>query len=332
MIDIRKLAYKLVAILEDGTQLDISRAAEDLGWEEGEGELSMRLSFTVQNAKYRGQPLSQLMKPGCIVAVIADWGDGTDEVARGTIVDWDTSNSGSSDTFAVLAYDELFNFQKSQDNRYITAGTGTQAAITAMFNDWGIPLGEYKGPNIPHAKTLYKNEYLGNILGDLLETAEKQGGPKCVTRASKGAVSILPLGSNEVVYHFDEDSSLTVTKDKISTQNLITRVKVVGKEDADGRQNVEALIDGKTEYGIRQRIYTRQEDDSLATAKTEAQKVLDENGDPENTISFQSPDVPVVRKGDKIHVTTRTRDGNFIIKSIQHNAANGTMTMSVIPS
>ena len=38
MIDIRKLTYKLVAILEDGTQLDISRAAEDLGWEEGEGE------------------------------------------------------------------------------------------------------------------------------------------------------------------------------------------------------------------------------------------------------------------------------------------------------
>ena len=105
MIDIRKLTYKLVAILEDGTQLDISRAAEDLGWEEGEGEIAMRLSFTVHNAKYQGQPLSQLIKPGCIAAIIADWGDGTDEVARGTIVDWDTSNSGSSDTFSVLAYD-----------------------------------------------------------------------------------------------------------------------------------------------------------------------------------------------------------------------------------
>ena len=57
MIDVRKLTYKLVAILEDGTQLDISRATEDLGWEEGEGEIAMRLSFTVHNAKYQGQPL-----------------------------------------------------------------------------------------------------------------------------------------------------------------------------------------------------------------------------------------------------------------------------------
>lgn len=332
MIDIRKLTYKLVAILEDGTQLDISRAAEDLGWEEGEGEISMRLSFTVYNAKYQGQRLSQLIKPGCMAAVIADWGDGTDEVARGTIVDWGTNNSGSSDTFAVLAYDELFNLQKSQDNRYITAGTGTKAAISAVFSDWGIPMGEYTGPDIAHAKTLYKNEFLADIIGDLLDTAVKQGGDKCVVRASKGAASVLKLGSNGTIYHFDEDTSLTVTKDSISTQNLITRVKVVGKEDAEGRQPVEAIIDGRTEFGIRQRIYNRQEDDDLGTAKVEAQKIIDENGEPETTISFQSPDVPTVRKGDKIHAKTRTREGYFIIKSIQHNAAAATMTMGVVPA
>lgn len=332
MIDIRKLTYKLVAILEDGTQLDISRAAEDLGWEEGEGEISMRLSFTVHNAKYQGQPLSQMIKPGCIAAIIADWGDGTDEVARGTIVDWDTSNSGSSDTFAVLAYDELFNLQKSQDNRYITAGTGTKAAISAVFSDWGIPMGEYTGPDMAHAKTLYKNEFLADIIMDLLDTAVKHGGDKYVVRASKGAASVLKLGSNETIYHFDEDTSLTVTKDAISTQNLITRVKVVGKEDAEGRQSAEAIIDGRTEFGIRQRIYNRQEDDDLGTAKAEAQKILDEHGEPENTISFQAPDVPTIRKGDKIHAKTRTREGYFIIKSIQHNAATATMTMGVVPA
>ena len=332
MIDIRKLTYKLVAILEDGTQLDISRAAEDLGWEEGEGEIAMRLSFTVHNAKYQGQPLSQLIKPGCITAIIADWGDGTDEVARGTIVDWDTSNSGSSDTFSVLAYDELFNLQKSQDNRYITAGTGTKAAISAVFSDWGIPLGEYTGPDVAHAKTLYKNEFLADIIMDLLDTAVKHGAEKYVVRASKGAASVLKLGSNETIYHFDEDTSLTVTKDAFSTQNLITPVKVVGKEDAEGRQSAEAVIDGRTEFGIRQRIYNRQEDDDLGTAKAEAQKILDEYGEPENTISFQAPDVPTIRKGDKIHAKTRTREGYFIIKSIQHNAATASMTMGVVPA
>nr|WP_325297162.1 hypothetical protein [uncultured Dysosmobacter sp.] len=332
MIDIRKITYKPVAVLEDGTQLDISRAAEDLGWEEGEGELALRLSFTVHNAKYQGKYLSQLIKPGCVVAIICDWGDGTEEVARGTIVDWDTNRSGSADTFSVLAYDELFSFQQSQDNRYITAGTGTKAALSALFGDWGIPLGEYKGPDVPHAKTLYKNEYLSDITADLLDTAHKQGGPKAFLRAAKGSVSVLPLGGNETIYHFDEDTTLEVTQDKISTQNLVTRVKVVGKEDSSGRQAAEAIIDGKTEYGIRQRIYNRQEDDSLATAKAEAQKIIDEEGEPETSISFQAPDVPPIRKGDKIHAATRSRTGFFLVKSIQHNAANGSMTMGVEPT
>lgn len=130
MVDIRKLAYKVIAVLESGTQLDISRATENLGWEEGEREMSMRLSLVIQNAQYQGQHLSQLIKPGCIIAVTADWGDGTEEVARGTIQNWEPSNSGSSDTLSVLAYDELFLLQKSQDNRYITAGTSTKAACS----------------------------------------------------------------------------------------------------------------------------------------------------------------------------------------------------------
>ena len=141
---------------------------------------------------------------------------------------------------------------------------------------------------MPHAKTLYKNEYLSDITADLLDTAHKQGGPKAFLRAAKGSVSVLPLGGNETIYHFDEDTTLEVTQDKISTQNLVTRVKVVGKEDSSGRQAAEAIIDGKTEYGIR--------------------------------------------KGDKIHAATRSRTGFFLVKSIQHNAANGSMTMGVEPT
>ena len=49
-------------------------------------------------------------------------------------------------------------------------------------------------------------------------------------------------------------------------------------------------------------------------------------------IRLQAPDVPTVRKGDKIHAKTRTREGYFIIKSIQHNAATATMTMGVVPA
>ena len=83
MIDARKLKYKIIGILEDSTQLDITGATEDQGWEEGEGELALRINLTVHSTKYRGQYLSDILKPGCIVAIVADWGDGTEEVAPG---------------------------------------------------------------------------------------------------------------------------------------------------------------------------------------------------------------------------------------------------------
>lgn len=46
MIDVKKLKYQFIGISEDGTQLDITGATEDQGWEEGEGELAMTERFT----------------------------------------------------------------------------------------------------------------------------------------------------------------------------------------------------------------------------------------------------------------------------------------------
>lgn len=281
---------------------------------------------------YGGSRISSLAQPGCVVAIIADWGAASEEVARGTIVEWEPDLKGSgSSTFDVTAYDELFNLQQSQDNRYYAAGTGTKSAIMAIFTDWGIPVEKYDGPDVAHAKTLFKSEYLSDIILQLLDDAAKKGAAKCVIRATKGKVSVLPKGSNKTIYHFDEDTNATVARDKISTANLVTRVKVVGKEDGEGRQPVEAVLDGLTQYGIRQRIYIRPEDDSLATAKSAAQEILDEQGNLTRDLTLEGPDVPPVRKGDKIHVKAGTLNGYYIVKAVRHNAANRSMSMEIEP-
>lgn len=331
-IDIRKLKYKLILVTASGKQLDVTQAAESIGWEEGDAELAQRIGFTLHNTKYGGSQLSSLAQPGSIVAIIADWGTSSEEVARGTIEEWEPGHVGSgSTTFDVLAYDELFNLQQSQDNRYYSAGTGTKAAITGIFNDWGVPIEKYDGPDVAHAKTPFKNEYLSNILIQLLDDAAKKGGAKCIIRASKGKVSVIPKGSNKTIYHFDEDTNATLTRDKISTVDLVTRVKVVGKEDSEGRQPVEAVIDGLTQHGIRQRIQNRAEDDTLANAKSAAQEILDVQGKPTRTIVLEAPDVPMIRKGDKIHAKAGTLNGYYITKSVRHDAANRSMTMELEP-
>lgn len=333
MIDIAKIKYKLILVTATGRQLDIANAAESLGWEEGDGELAQRLSFTVHNIKTQESEISSLAKPGCKIIIYASWGANSDEVARGTIVDWEPANSGtSSTTLDIIAYDELFNLQESQDNRYYSAGTGTKDIITGIFNDWGIPIGEYNGPNAAHAKTLFKNEYLSDILIQILDDAVKKGGAKCIIRANKGKVSVIPEGSNTTIYHFDGYTNATLTRDKVSTAGLVTRVKVVGKEDANERQPVEAIVDGLTQHGIRQRILNRAEDDSLAMAKSAAQKIIDEQGKPTRTIVLESPDVPMLRKGDKIHATVGTLNGYYITKAVRHDASSRSMSMELEPA
>ena len=329
MIDVSKIKYQLLLVTESGKEIDITGATEDLGWEEGEAELALRTSFTMANTTYNGQLLSSLAKPGCIIAIIADWGTGKEEVARGKIAEWDPQFSGSGNIVGITAYDDLINLQASQDNRYYSAGTGTKSAITAIFTDWGIPVGEYKGPDVAHAKTLFKAEYLSDIIIQLLDDAKKKGGASCTVRSAKGKVSVLPEGSNTTIYHFTEDKNVELARDMMSITTLVTRVKVVGKEDAEGKQAVEAVVDGLTNYGIRQQIYVRDEDDTLATATAAAQDIIDTVGKPDRVRTINAPDIPIIRKGDKVHIQAGTLNGYYIVKAIQHNASSAIMSMDI---
>ena len=230
MIDVSKVAYNVYAVLQDGTRLNVTPAVTDLGWEEGESELSSRFSFTVANVDYNGSPLSSTIKPNTAIVVTASAGGDEQEVASGKVIEWNPQDGATMKDFSVVCYDDLYNLQKSQDDRYIKAGTGTKSALNAIFSDWGIPAGEYKGPDKPHAKTLFKAEYLGDIITELLDDAEKHGADNYVIRMTSGKVDVLPINANETVYHFDEDDNLTTSGDKISTADLVTRVKVIGLE------------------------------------------------------------------------------------------------------
>jgi len=328
MLDLSNVSYRVVLVPESGSQLNITKTVESLGWEENERELAMRINITLKNQKYNDQYISSIAKPNCMIGIFAECGSTNDEVGRGTIVNWETATSVAKDEFTLTCYDNLFNLQKSQDYVYHSAGVGTKTVIMGIFDDWSVPVETYEGPNETHAKLVYKSETLSDIILDVLDDAVKKGAEKCIVRSSKGKVSVLPKGSNKIVYHFGEDNSV-LTKNKLSTADLITRVKVIGQEDDDGKSSVEALIDGKTEYGIRQKIYVRDKDDSIDAAKKSAQEIIDEKGDAEETRTVQSPDVPFVRKGDLVHVTAGTLDGYYYVDGIQHDADTGKMTMNL---
>ena len=99
--------------------------------------------------------------------------------------------------------------------------------------------------------------------------------------------------------------------------------------DDDGRTSVEATVNGETKYGIRQRIYTRGKDESLADAKSAAQEILDEDGKIKKEIKVQSPDVPFVRKGDLVYVISELAQSYYYVKGVQHTADTYSMTMDL---
>lgn len=315
MIDLFKIRYRVIVMDESGNQYNIKDYVQNLGWEENKSEIAVRCSFTAKNDNTSKGYLSDIIKPGCLVGIFASDGIHDEEVARGYVETWNPAEKNSADSLKCTCYDELYKLQKSQDNRYYSSGTGTKAALQSIFDDWEIPQGEYGGPNISHGKTVFNNKYLSDIMLELLDDAEKKGGEKCIIRAAQGRVSVLKRGSNKDVYVFRADNTQSFSQ-SVSTANLITRVKVVGKADDEGRRSVEAVLNGNTEYGIRQRIYTRGSDETLDAAKTAAQEILNGEGSIERKMTVQSPDVPFIRKGDLVYIMSASASDYYYVLSM----------------
>lgn len=328
MIDVANIKYRLVVMTEDKKQYNIKEFVENLGWEENDGELAVRISFTAKNDKTSAGLISSLAKPGCLVGVFASHGSIDEEVARGYITDWKPTLSGSKDKFDVTCYDELYNLQESQELIYYSSGIGTKSAITKIFDDWQIPMDKYEGPDVAHGKLAYKTEMLSDVLLDILDDAKKKGGGSAMIRAAKGKVSVIEWGSNTTVYHFETDNTKQVSHKK-STSGMITRVKIIGQEDDDGRSSVEAVVNGLTKFGVRQKIYIRGKDDSVSDAQSAAQEIIDEKGQVKEDITVQAPDIPFIRKGDLVHMTVGTLKDYYYVKGIRHDADSGSMTMDL---
>lgn len=330
MLEPNKYKYMVALKTADGKQYDITDFVENLSWEERESELAARITFTAKNDKTSKGRLSTLAKAGCYIGVLFSYNDGKyEEAVRGKIVEWNPSAKASGELFKVKAYDCLYDMQESSDHVYYSSGIKTKSAVTQLLDSWKIPIEKYSGPNVTHGKIRYQNTKIGSAILKLLAEAKEKGGEEAVLRAVKDKVQILAFGSNEKVYHFEQTDNLTSVSHKISTVGMVTRVKVIGEEDDDGRRPVEATVDGETKYGIRQKIYSRGSDESLEKAKKAAEDILDEEGIPKEEITLKAPDIPVIRKGDMIHVNMMTGTGYYHVIDISHDCDGASMQMEL---
>lgn len=330
MVDILTLQYKVIYIDSGGGKNVITDYIENLCWEENQNEISVRTTFNARNDKVSKKYLSSIVKPnGLIIVQAKDANTSFEEVARGKVVDWTNTNQSDLHTLKCTCYDDLYNLQKSQDNFLFLSGVGTKARLNKVLGAWGMSLSKYEGANASHGKKKYQNRYVSDVILHIIDDARKKtGGAKCVFRQSKGKIEIVKRGSNKNVYVFTSDVT-EMYSNTISTADLITRVKVFGKEKKSGKQKVLATLNGKTEYGIRQRIYTRGSDESVGDAKSAAQTILDKGGKVDKEVCVKTPDVPYIRKGDIVQMDCGSVKGDYYVLSISHDADNFDMLMTL---
>lgn len=317
--------------LKTGERLDITNVCEDISWAEHENEYAMNISFSAYNAVMDGKYLMEIIKPNMQMFLYSNYDQGWTEVARGTLNVWKPEEGNDENVFGGEAYDMLYDLQKSQEYRYIAHGTDTKTAILSIFSDWNIPLGIYNGPTTTrHKKKIFKSSYIGDNITELLDDAIKQGEVKHFLRSREGVVDVIPQGTNETVYALKALENVTQVKSKISIQDIVTRVIILSKADDEGRHRQLVRIDRDIQYGIRQRIIIRNDENDLLEALLEADEILTEKGVPEEEYTLPNlPDIPPLRKGDIIYIHAATLNGYYFVTSITHYASKRSMTITV---
>lgn len=310
-------------------RIDLTPFLRRLSWEENDGELAVRLEAEIQQVQLQGGGwLSSQVQLGGQVFLLADWGSGMQEVFRGTMFAW-YYRTDPLGHFTITAYDQLIYLTKSKDDRYYKAGTTVKAIIQDIAGAWGIPLGNVQGPDMTLAKQVFRGETLADMISSVLEQAKKLGAGKWLVRSKQGKIDIIRPGQNSPVYCFTHDTNVGSIEDQQDIEELVTRVKIVGAEDSEGRAPVVAQLDGKTEFGVMQEVVYQRQYDNLAAAKSAAQDILKERGQPRKQRRVQATDLPFLRKGDKVYIAAGTIIGYYIVSGVVHDATNRTMTLEV---
>ena len=327
MIDVAKIKYDFMVLTPQGQKLHPFCRA--LSYSENNEEISVRLEAEIQNQQLSsGAWLHQQVPLGGQVYLYTDWGAGWQEVFRGTVFNWHYRTDPLGH-FTITAYDPLIFLAKSKDDRYYKAGTTAKQIIQDIAGVWGVPLGAVEGPDTALSKQVFRGRTLADMIFNALDQVKKRGGGKWIARSAQGKIDVVRPGQNNPVFHFGAGDTVGEIEDQQDIEDLVTRVKIVGAEDKEGKSPVVAKMDGRTEFGVLQELVYQEQYDNPAAAQAAAKEMLVERGQPRKRRRVAAPDLPFLRRGDKVHVTAGTLIGYYLVSSVVHYATTATMIMEV---
>lgn len=325
-VDIGKMTYDLELMTETGTVYNLSPVLISMQWEDSKSELSQRGTFILVNTALDGAWLHMIAKIGCFVMVYSNWGEGRQLVYQGKIWEW-TYSSGNNKELTLATYDNGKFLMQSRDSYYFSAGLNTIDILSSICTDWGITLDYQWRETMTHEKKIFEAS-LAEIILSLVEDVSAHCDTTPVCYWNGNALTVVEQGKNEYVFYLDHVRTST-TRHKISVNELVTQVKLVGTADDDGRSVVETVVSGDQSFGVLQHILTRDSDKTLEDAMAEAETYLEERSTPEEEISVVAVDVPFLRKGEKIKLCAGSLIGHYHVLGVCHNATQKQMTLTL---
>lgn len=322
-----------VYIVSGGSKYNVTPTLISLDFSDQKNQMAQLVTISMMNIKVGKSWLSSLVKVRDRVYVYADDGSRSEEVFRGFV--WTRSyNSSLGDREIVLkCYDNLIYFQESEESEYFSSGKSTKDVISSLCSKWGVKL-EYTYSSITHAKLALRGNLADIFTSDILDLVKDRTGKKYVILSAKDTMQVKPVGANTTVYQFKAGKNAVKTNSSCTMDGMVTKVVILGKaDDKDERQPVEATVNGKTsEYGTLQKVINRDENTTLADAKKEAEGILKNDGSPKWEYELTAPDIPWIRKGDKVYVNAGDIYNSYLIvtcvdRSIDNKSKKMTLTM-----
>lgn len=318
-------------LISGSTKYDLTDILTSIDLSDQENQLAQCATVGLMNVKVNGTWMSSIARARNRIFIYADDGSKKDEVFRGFV--WTrTYKSGLTDREITLkCYDNLIYFQESDDAGYFSAGKSSEAVIASFCSKWGVRV-SYSYADITHSKLALRGNLADIFTADLLDLVKDRTGQKYIIRSEKDVMKIMSTGQNSTVYSFKAGENAITTKSEESMDGMTTQVVILGKEDDQSeRAPVEGTVSGNTgQYGTLQKIITRNENTSLEDAKSEAQGIIKQDGDPKWEYDVKAADIPWIRKGDKVYINAGDiYQSTMIVASIDHNISNSTKEMNM---
>ena len=308
-----------VYIVASGTKYNVSGAVVSLKFTDQKAQFSKSVRIELANAKVGNMRLTSLIRVRDRVYIYADDGEKSDEVWRGFVWTRNYKSSLASRNFDLKCYDNLIFMQESEESKFFESGKSTKSIVSSLCSDWGVSL-QYNYESITHAKLALRGGLSDIITDDVLNLVKDRTGKKYVIISEKDVMYINGVGKNSTVYTIKAGNNAVQTASECTMDGMTTKVVILGKADDDDRRPVEATVSGNTsKYGTLQKLIDRDENTELADAKKEAQSIIDEDGEPKWEYEISAPDIPWIRKGDKVNVSAGDLTKSYIVIGVDRD-------------